>query len=287
MSGWLGQVPLRVSNRQLGGLNSPALRTEHSNAFLGQKAPRKRMGEVQCCNAPNGMSYCFDHSSGECINTWNSANPTPGAPDCVKNAEGFWVHPSCPGAQGAASGSTPVTQPPASSGGKPPALACPMGGDKWALLNYVDNSVIVENVTRAEFDAYSSDITDLPADMACDDPRCAPYCAPPEVSTPPPAPIPQPTPGTSPIPASGVPVLPQSQTMTTPAQPTGAWPGQPFPTKKTALPPISTPIPAPVSPPMPQPIPLTRTKAPIPQACPLGPVPLRQWVDDCVAKNFY
>lgn len=292
MNGWLRQVPLRVQNRSLGSLQAPTLRMEHSQAFLGQNRPRKRMGEVSCCNAPNGMSYCFDYSSGECVNTWNSANPTPGAPDCVKNAQGFWVHPSCPGAQGVAPISTPSTQPPPSAGGKPPALACPMEGDRWALLNYVSGALIAENITRGEFSTYADDITDLPADTVCDDPRCAPYCAPEEptsVSTPPPEPVSQPPSATrpGPIPASGVSVLPPSQTMTTAAQPTGAWPGQPFPTRQPYLPPVQTPIPAPVAPPTPQPVPIMKTSPPIPEACPLGPVPLRQWVDDCVARKFY
>jgi len=47
-----------------------------------------------CCNSPDGTK-CFDHSTGECINTWNSTGATPNVPDCVQNPRGEWVHPEC------------------------------------------------------------------------------------------------------------------------------------------------------------------------------------------------
>lgn len=51
--------------------------------------------EPKCCNAPDGTTKCFDHTDGVCQNTWNSAAPTPGAPSCVRDSRGEWVHPDC------------------------------------------------------------------------------------------------------------------------------------------------------------------------------------------------
>lgn len=292
MSGWLGQVPLKVSGRSLGSLNLQAQRAERSVPFLGQS--RKRMGEISCCNAPNGMSYCFDNGTGECINTWNSSNPTPGAPDCVKNVDGFWVHPTCGGAAPVAPGATSGATEPPPSGAKPPGLACPLGNDRWTLVNYVTGALIASDIDRGQFGDYAGDITDLPADSACQDPRCSPYCG---AAKPPPAPPPSqptikpvniqpPAGGATPVPAAGVPVLPTRQTFSSPTQPTGAYPGQPFPTMGPSAPPPAVPIPT-APPPMPQPAPAMQPKLVSAPSCPLGPVPLKQWVDDCVGRKFY
>ncbi len=77
-----------------------------------------------------------------------------------------------------------------------------------------------------------------------------------------------------PMPATGgngggfLPVLPPPQNMTRPASPTGAFPGQPF---------AATPALQPQ-----RPIPTVKAPAPLPPPCPLGPVPLKKWVEGCM-----
>ena len=78
-----------------------------------------------------------------------------------------------------------------------------------------------------------------------------------------------PTTNTQPSYESGPPVLPPRQNMTSPAIPTGAWPGAPFP----AMPPIQPPIKA--TGPAPRP----------PEACPLGPVPIAKWAQECALSK--
>lgn len=79
-----------------------------------------------------------------------------------------------------------------------------------------------------------------------------------------------PTSGSAPIPAAGqngvVPVLPQTQKTTVASAPTGAFPGQPFAAARPAQ----------------APVPIAKAPAPLPPPCPLGPVPLRKWVEGCM-----
>jgi hypothetical protein len=91
------------------------------------------------------------------------------------------------------------------------------------------------------------------------------YCQEHPVPTQAPVSAPEPTPG--PIPASGIPVLPPPQATTIESPPTGAWPGQPFSVA-----------------PRNQPVPMAKAPAPLPPACPLGPVPLRRWVEGCMGS---
>lgn len=58
---------------------------------------RKRLGQLTCCNAPDGKGYCFDTGTGECSLAWISQGAQPGSPACVQNDRGEWVHPSCEG----------------------------------------------------------------------------------------------------------------------------------------------------------------------------------------------
>ncbi len=47
--------------------------TVRPNAHLGGK----RLGQLQCCTAPNGKGYCFDSGTGECVLTWIAASGSP------------------------------------------------------------------------------------------------------------------------------------------------------------------------------------------------------------------
>ncbi len=61
----------------------------------------KQLGQLACCNAPNGQGYCFDSGTGVCVMTWISGSGAPpGSPACVQDAQGQWVHPGCPGVDG-------------------------------------------------------------------------------------------------------------------------------------------------------------------------------------------
>jgi hypothetical protein len=108
MNAWLGPISLRLVERgpSLGG---PRVRSEdirQPEAFLGQATLRSsydlgrpvhpNLGqEPKCCNAPDGTTKCYDHTDGVCQNTWNSGAPTPGAPPCIQDSRGEWVHPDC------------------------------------------------------------------------------------------------------------------------------------------------------------------------------------------------
>lgn len=70
--------------------------------------------------------------------------------------------------------------------------------------------------------------------------------------------------GTAPYEA-GPPVLPPKQTQTTAAMPTGAFPGNPFPSRS----PMKAIAPM-----------------PIPEACPLGPVPIAEWTKRCATSKL-
>jgi len=106
MNEWLGPVSLRLVDRGplFGGFGSRIQDIRQPQPFLGQ-ARLKQSYELgrpvahldqppDCCNSPDGTK-CFDHSTGECINTWNSTVATPNAPDCVQDTRGEWVHPYC------------------------------------------------------------------------------------------------------------------------------------------------------------------------------------------------
>lgn len=62
---------------------------------LGRPVKRHSLGQVVCCNAPDGKGYCFDTGSGQCVMTWVSDGLAPGSPACVLNSKGDWVPPSC------------------------------------------------------------------------------------------------------------------------------------------------------------------------------------------------
>jgi hypothetical protein len=108
MNAWLGQVSLRLVERgsALGSFRARPENIRQHEAFLGQATlqpsyqlgrplPFRQMGESpKCCNSPDGAKY-FDHSTGECVNTWNKGTPTDGEPSCIQNAQGDWIHPEC------------------------------------------------------------------------------------------------------------------------------------------------------------------------------------------------
>lgn len=108
MYGWLGQVSLRLVERgfSLDGFRAHPENIRQHEAFLGEATLKssynlsrplsfRQLGAApKCCNTPDGAKY-FDHSTGECINTWNKSTPTDGEPSCVQNAQGEWVHPEC------------------------------------------------------------------------------------------------------------------------------------------------------------------------------------------------
>lgn len=106
MNGWLRPIPLRIVERGpiYGGFGPHVQDIRQPQPFLGQATLRQsyELGRPvahldqgpKCCNSPDGTK-CFDHSTGECINTWNSAAPTSNVPDCVQNPRGEWVHPDC------------------------------------------------------------------------------------------------------------------------------------------------------------------------------------------------
>jgi len=108
MNEWLRPISLRLAERgpSLGGSRVRSEDIRQPQAFLGQARlrPSYDLGrpahanlgqEPKCCNAPDGTTKCFDHATGVCQNTWNSGSPTPGAPACVMNYRGEWVHPDC------------------------------------------------------------------------------------------------------------------------------------------------------------------------------------------------
>lgn len=79
------------------------------------------------------------------------------------------------------------------------------------------------------------------------------------------APTPPPTvPETAPY-EPGPPVLPPKQYETVQVQPTGAFPGNPFPAQQ----PMKAIAPA-----------------PRPEACPLGPIPVAKWAQDCAMSKL-
>lgn len=91
MNGWLRQVSLRLvdGGHSLG-------ETKLRSAYDLSRPVQPHLGqEPKCCNAPDGTTKCFDHATGVCQNTWNSGSPTPGAPTCIQNYRGEWVHPDC------------------------------------------------------------------------------------------------------------------------------------------------------------------------------------------------
>jgi len=91
MNGWLRQVSLKLVDRGH-SLGETRLRSTYD---LGWPVQPHLGQEPKCCNAPDGTTKCFDHATGVCQNTWNSGSPTPGAPTCIQNYRGEWVHPDC------------------------------------------------------------------------------------------------------------------------------------------------------------------------------------------------
>lgn len=174
MNGWLRPIPLKLANLgpSLSGLGARAWDTRDPQAFLGQirlQQPHQLERPVahldqgpKCCNAPDGTTKCFDHSTGECINTWNKDTPTAGAKACVRNSEGDWVHPDCytpPPPKmngrirripisnlGAGSVSDTSGQPPSSAAAAPQKLiACINGPDLYDIYN-PDMSLVARRV---------------------------------------------------------------------------------------------------------------------------------------------
>lgn len=106
MNGWLRPLNLSERGPLPGGFGLPIQDIRQPQVFLGQTRLRQsyELGRPvahldqppKCCNSPDGTK-CFDHSTGECINTWNSTVSTPNAPDCVQNSRGEWLHPDCVG----------------------------------------------------------------------------------------------------------------------------------------------------------------------------------------------
>jgi len=298
MNGWLGQVPLRLSSLTIGAMPSPVVRVEVARPFLGNahlksayelgKPLRRQLGQegLDCCNLPDGRAYCYTRDAyGNCTVIWASPSRQSGAPDCVRGTGGEWTHPNCAGAAAAITPAETPSGAPGAEGGPsglvgPDAVACPLGNDRWTLVSYADGKIIAENISRAQFDEYSNRITDLPSEWACQDSRCAPVCgtAPPVVEPPPMEPVssqvPLPDTGES-VPASGVPVLPARMQQTTESAPTGAWPGQPFSAMAPPAPPQQVPL-KPAAQPIPPPV----------ETCPLGPVPLRRWVEGCIGEKL-
>lgn len=117
MSEWLGQVPLRSRGLMLGAPQGRAGRFLGPARLLpsyelGRPVKRYHLGQLQCCNGPDGKGYCFDSGSGECVMTWVSASGgPPGSPACVQNPRGEWVHPSCMGLEPGPPSSRPELPP--------------------------------------------------------------------------------------------------------------------------------------------------------------------------------
>jgi len=268
MSGWLGPVSLRlVDHGALGGqpLLGPA--TLRPSYELGR--PVLAQGP-KCCNTPDGYTLCFDHSTGNCINTWKKGSPTAGAPGCVWSGE-EWLHPEClpsPTPTQLGSGMIPVENLGVDQG--------PMMG-KWQPHGWK----FWERKPKRKAAPSSA----APAPAPAPTPTPTPTPNPNPTPTPTPSPMPSDGPSyiqnptgvqtgpipTEPIPATAggqvVPVLPEPQEMTSASPPTGAWPGQPFAAAPQA----------------PRgPIPTAKAPAPMPPPCPLGPVPLKQWIEGCM-----
>lgn len=288
MNGWLRQVPLRSLSpgRERQGCFLGEVRVIQGYE-LGRPVRQYHLGQVACCNAPNGVGYCFDVGSGECVMTWvNQSGGPPGSPACVQDANGKWIHPSCLSGDPSAPTPAPEFVAPVQEGGCPPgegmiegqcspgAIACPAaGGYDLIEVKYDDPMQSYPPQPTGRILA-----RDLPYERVgnaqgvhivnASDPRCKTQ-SPAEVPAPQPAaqtvtqPVSMEVPG--PIPASEAAVLPPPQPMTRQALPTGAWPGPPF-----------------QGPTIPKPVPVAKAPAPMPEACPLGPVPMADWVKGCM-----
>lgn len=386
MNGWLGPISIRLVNvgPSFGGLRSQAQDIRQPEAFLGQARLRSSFDlgrpvhqylgqEPKCCNAPDGTTKCFDHTDGVCQNTWNSAAPTKGAPSCIKDSRGEWVHPDCwnsppPPAAKLAGGVRRLPFVVVNFGPMPgrrnmmgqaeaqKLIACINGPDLYDIYN-PDMSLVAKGILdpngsypNAQIDFAKvppcpvpqatgvGGLCDIPIEyLAPKDPSAPPGKAvlvcydergvtlfdyvtgavigthlsgaclsllsnvtvaqegdsrcvrgsssstPPPSSgddqgTPPSDPVDtgvysaasggEEVTGSEPIPATGVSVLPSRQETTTSSPPTGAFPGQPF-----AAAPMAN-----------KPVPIAKAPAPLPPACPLGPVPLRQWAEGCMGK---
>lgn len=166
MNGWLRPIALRLVERGPSLMGS-RVRTEdirQPQAFLGQARlrpsyelgrPIAHLGQgPKCCNSPDGTK-CFDHATGDCINTWNSTAATPGAPSCVQNPQGEFVHPDCwtpPLQLGARARRIPfynLGRGPMMGQAEPPAgqklIACVNGPDLYDIYN-PDMSLVARNV---------------------------------------------------------------------------------------------------------------------------------------------
>lgn len=317
MNGWLGQVSLRSAQPGLRLVNRPS----EPSQFLGQAAlqpvyelgkpvRRHNLGQLACCNAPTGKSYCFDTGSGECIMTWvSSATGSPDTPACVQDSRGQWVLPSCLGLE---------AQP---SPGRP---ELPAGCSYVAAEGNAMQEVICEtyNCTTRESGGWRGMLSDFlsmgginpglkspewfPKPAQCPNgPGGGGTYTPPGAAAPPaPAPTMAPAPGPLPMtPQQGLAPVSYDTSVSQgeqaiPAPPTSTpipvsnmGPAQvpqipvlPAPQKMTYESPPTGAWPGQPFPAAPRsaPVPMAKAPAPIPEACPLGPVPIRRWVEDCM-----
>lgn len=281
MSEWLGQVPLRSHGLMLGAPQ------DRAGAFLGaarllpsydlgHPVRRYQLGQVQCCNAPDGKGYCFDTATGECVATWVSASGgPPGSPACIKDSRGRWVHPSCPppAAQApemvaaAQQGTCPEGQVMVEGQCASGAIACPSGANYDLLEVNEDGQPTGRILARGVPYQRVQSIPGINI-VNVSDPRCATQSP---VSRPAAQPsaqtvTQQPSDGfTDPVPATHAPVLPSREKTTRAALPTGAGYGSPFQVS-----------------PAPRPVLVAQSPAPMPDPCPLGPVPMAKWVYGCM-----
>lgn len=280
MSEWLGQVPLRSRGLMLGAPQ------DRLGAFLGVarllpsyelgRPVRYQLGETLCCNAPDGKGYCFDSGTGECVATWVSASGGPaGSPACIKDSRGRWVHPSCPSQP-----NSPEVVAAAQQGATCPegqvmvegqcasgAIACPSGTNYDLLEVNADGQPTGRILGRGIPYQRVQSIPGINI-VNASDPRCTTQSP---VSRPASQPSAQtvterPSDGfTDSVPASHAPVLPQRAPTTRAALPTGAGYGSPFQVS-----------------PAPKPVLVAQSPLPIPDPCPLGPVPMADWVYGCM-----
>jgi len=117
-------------------------------------------------------------------------------------------------AAGETAGTAPPPQEPVPPAGGAPAtpapgqprdvLACPLGGGRFTLLDYVTGELVEQNAGQEAWSKYS--VTSLPEEWACQDSRCAPYCG--AAGAPPAAPAPAPGAGPAPMPTVPLPTQP-------------------------------------------------------------------------------
>lgn len=247
--------------------------------------PRRRLGQnggTGCQIPGTSLKPLFDpnwNASGACgLISFDTSNIQ--YPECVQAppgypgspAQGGWIPPIC-----AQPGQAPPGGPPA-AGGSPPAGGAPPITPPSCCKPTADG-ISCEFPGQGFSDYRSEQLT--PEVLAMIEQQCGGVTGPPgtQVTTEVEPPIdgggvlfpveggvaPPTDGGPQPPFEEGPPVLPPRQTYTTPTVPTGAFPGAPF----TATKPMQAIAPAPIR-----------------EACPLGPVPIARWANDCAMAKL-